>query len=305
MAQSTTIAPVRDAPLADDVEDVRVGEVAAWILRPEEPPRTAVLMAHGFSMTRHDGLLPYARALRDAGHLVVAFDHRHLGDSGGERRQRFRPAEQRADWLAVADRLRRAEPALAGRIVLWGFSFSGGHVVRLAREMPGVVASLVLCPFLDGFARVLSTPLSTSAWILPQALADLAGSHRTIPVTGPPGSRGAMTLPGEAEGFAASAAASPFGSPWQDAISPGVFATVAMHRPNRHAARITTPIWVGLGERDVSVSNAAVRELARKAPRGELHTYDVDHFEPFYDPEAIRTISADQVAFLERVLPKD
>ncbi|CAB4903156.1 unannotated protein [freshwater metagenome] len=301
MSSSATIVTDRDAPAE---EDVRIGEVAAWILRPPEPPRTVVLMAHGFSMTRHDGLLPYARALRDAGHLVVVFDHRHLGDSGGEPRQRFRAAEQRADWHAVAARVRREEPALAGRIVLWGFSFSGGHVVRLARELPGVVASMVLCPFVDGFARVLSTPLSTSAWILPQALADLGGRHRTIPVTGPPGARGAMTLPGEQEGFAAAAAASPAGSPWQDAISPGVFASVAFHRPVRHAARITTPLWVGLGERDVSVSNAAVRELARKAPRGELHTYDADHFEPFYDPEIAGTISADQVAFLERVAPE-
>lgn len=280
-------------------EDVRIGEVATWVLRPDGPARSCVLMAHGFSMTRHDGLLPYARALRDAGHLVLVFDHRHLGDSGGEPRQRFRAAEQRADWHAVAAWARAHEPEAAARTVLWGFSFSGGHVVRLAGELPGVVASIVLCPFVDGLARVLATPLSTSAWILPRAALDLAGRDVTVPVTGPPGSRGAMTLPGEAEGFAASAVA---GSPWRDEISPGVFLTVATHRPFRGAKRLWTPLWVGLGERDITVSARAIRLLARRARRGELHAYDVDHFEPFHG-DAWRRVAADQVEFLDRVLP--
>ena len=40
-------------------------------------------MAHGFSLTRHDGLAAYAEALAAAGAHVVVFDHRYLGDSGG------------------------------------------------------------------------------------------------------------------------------------------------------------------------------------------------------------------------------
>lgn len=108
-----------------------------------------------------------------------------------------------------------------------------------------------------------------------------------------------MTLPGEAEGFAASAQD---GSPWRDEISPGVFLTIALHRPHRKAASIPTPLWVGLGDRDITVSAPAVRKLAERAPRGELHRYDVDHFEPFH-ADTWRTIAADQVAFLERVVP--
>ncbi len=299
MGTTTARRDGRDAGEGLPEEDVRIGEVAAWVLRPDGPARSAVLMAHGFSMTRHDGLLPYARALRDAGHLVVVFDHRHLGDSGGERRGRFRAAEQREDWHAVAAWARAEEPEAARRIVLWGFSFSGGHVVRLCTEIPGVEAALVLCPFLDGLARVLATRPTTAAWVLSRAVVDVAGRHVTIPVTGPPGARGAMTLPGEAEGFAASASPD---SPWRDAISPGVFLTVALHRPHRRAGDVRVPLWVGLGERDITVSAKAVRRLAERAPRGELHAYDVDHFEPFHT-DAWRRIAGDQVAFLDRVLP--
>jgi hypothetical protein len=40
-------------------------------------------MAHGFSLTRHDGLPPYAERLVATGAAVLVFDHRHLGDGPG------------------------------------------------------------------------------------------------------------------------------------------------------------------------------------------------------------------------------
>lgn len=43
---------------------------------------------------------------------------------------------------------------------------------------------------------MLGTAPKLIAWILPRALADLAGHHYLIPVTGQPGTKGAMTLPG-------------------------------------------------------------------------------------------------------------
>jgi hypothetical protein len=43
-------------------------------------------MPHGFSLTRHDGLAAYAEHLAEAGAAALVFDHRYLGDSGGEPR---------------------------------------------------------------------------------------------------------------------------------------------------------------------------------------------------------------------------
>lgn len=181
--------------------------------------------------------------------------------------------------------------------MLWGYSFSGGHAVTLAAEDAGIAATMVLCPFVNGLARVLSTPPRDSAWILPRALADALGRHTTIPVTAEPGAHGAMNLEGEARGFAA--VVSP-NSPWRNSISPGLFSTLATHRPLRLAPRIAHPLWVGLGERDISVDSASVERLAREAPSGELHRYGVDHFEPFTAEWPAR-IAADQIAFLRRL----
>lgn len=253
-------------------------------------------MAHGFSLTRHDGLPPYAERLAEAGAAVLVFDHRHLGDSGGEPRQRFRTREQREDWrnaVAFARSLDRVDP---GRIVLWGFSFSGSHVVETALADPGIAAVLALCPMVDGLARALATPPALSAWLTPRALADQLGRHNLVPVTAQPGEHAAMTLPGEADGFFA---AVPGGSPWRNEISPAVFLSVATIRPVRKAGRLRVPLWVGLGERDVSVSSRAVQKLAQRAPQGELHRYPYDHFGAFLGEGPAR-VAADQINFLRR-----
>lgn len=255
-----------------------------------------VVMAHGFSMTRGDGLAVYAEAFAHAGAHVLVFDHRHLGDSGGQPRQRFRAAEQREDWRNAVAYVRGFDEVDAGRVALWGFSFSGGHITRLLVDGLDAAAAMVLCPFVDGVPRVLATDPRTIAWILPRALADLAGRHNLIPVSGQPGTKAAMTFPGEADGFVASRHA---GSQWRNEISPGLFATVALSRPVVRARRIRVPLWVGRCADDVSVDARAVGRLAQRAPQAELHDFPGDHFAPFHGdgPEAIAT---SQVAFLRR-----
>jgi len=105
-----------------------------------------------------------------------------------------------------------------------------------------------------------------------------------------------MALPGEADGFHASV---PEGSPWRNEISPAVFLTVSLHRPVARARRLAMPVWVGLGEADVSVSRKAVQRLAERAPSGELHRYPYDHFGAFLG-EGPQRVAGDQIDFLRR-----
>ena len=271
---------------------------AAWHYAPRTPGATGtcVVMAHGFSLTRHDGLPHYAEALAAAGAHVVVFDHRYLGDSGGTPRQRFRRGAQLEDWGNAVAFARTLDGVASERIVLWGFSFSGGHAVTLAAGRDDIAAAIVLCPFVDGLRRALGTPPRLSAWIIPRGLAEVAGRDRLIPVTGQPGTHAAMALPGEADGFARTV---PDGSPWRYEISPAIFLTVATIRPVNKAGKVSCPLWVGLGDRDISVHGPAVERLAARAPHGELHRYDSDHFDGFHGALAAH-IAADQVAFLTR-----
>jgi pimeloyl-ACP methyl ester carboxylesterase len=269
-------------------------DVAAWHYGGAGD--ACVVMAHGFSLTRHDGLDVYAQAIAAAGPRVLVFDHRYLGDSGGMPRQHFSKRAQLEDWRNAVAHARGLDGVDPGRIVLWGYSFAGGHVTTLAAEDPRLAAVIALCPFVNGVPRLLRTTPAGAAWLLPRALLSLAGSQVRIPVTGPPGSHAAMTLPGEADGFARTVTAS---SPWRNEIAPGVFATVAFHRPLARAGRVRCPVWVGAGERDVSVDFKSAEKYAARAPRGEFHRYPYDHFEPFYGDGPAR-IAADQIDFLRR-----
>lgn len=287
------------SPVREDVEIESDGaRLAAWFYpaHTTQPSAPCVVMGHGFSMTRADGLEEYAERFAAAGVHVLVFDHRYLGDSGGEPRQRFRIGHQQRDWRHAVAYARTRPEVDAASIVLWGYSFAGGHVAALLARGLDVRAAMVLCPFADGLARVLATPLSLVAWIVPRALLDVLGRHRTIPVTGPPGSHGAMTLPGESDGFAASRRP---GSRWRNEISPGVFLTVGLFRPVAGARRIPTPLWVGRCADDITVSATAVARLAERAPRGELHEFAGDHFAPFTG-ESTETVVASQVEFLRR-----
>ena len=71
---------------------------AGWLYWPSavasDETVPCVVMAHGFSLTRHDGLPYYAERFSQAGYAVLLFDYRYLGDSAGQPRQRIRISEQ-------------------------------------------------------------------------------------------------------------------------------------------------------------------------------------------------------------------
>jgi fermentation-respiration switch protein FrsA (DUF1100 family) len=280
-------------------QDIKIasGEssLAAWLVVPDAPgPHPCVVMGQGFSMTRRDGFAPYAEAFLAAGVAVLAFDYRYFGDSGGVPRQRFSARAQRQDWRAAVAFARADERIDAGKVIAWGFSFGGGFVVETALRDTTLAAAIVLCPFVNGLPRVLGTPPALTAWILPKAIANALGRHVLIPVTAEPGGHGALTKPGERRGFVACA---PPESMWRNEVTPSIFLTVGAFRPVAKARRVSQPLWVGRGDRDVTTHNPSVNRLAERAPRGELHAYDADHFEVFARPLAER-VAADQVAFL-------
>src|SRR3954462_13228881 len=129
---------------------------AAWLYRPDAVagPAPCVVMAHGFTATRGDGLPAYAERFAAAGLAVVLFDYRHFGRSTGEPRQLLDIGRQLDDYRAAVAFARSLPGVDAGRIALWGTSFSGGHVLTLAAEDHGIAAAVAQVPFADGVATV-------------------------------------------------------------------------------------------------------------------------------------------------------
>ena len=74
---------------------------------------------------------------------------------------------------------------------------------------------------------------------------------------------------------------------------------IPFYSPGRKATDITAPTLVQLAKRDDVTPYAKAQRIVARIPRGEVHSYDCSHFEPYLDPH-FDGIVADQIAFLDR-----
>jgi len=144
---------------------------AAWLYRPSgvQQDLPCVVMSHGFSLTRHDGLTAYAETLVNAGAVVLVYDHRHIGDSGGSPRQFISTLRQLQDRRAAIAFARDLDAVHPEKIVVWGYSLSGGSAVAAAASDERIAGAILMFPFLDGRARlatILRSYPSRLPWLL-------------------------------------------------------------------------------------------------------------------------------------------
>lgn len=278
---------------------------AAWLYRPEDADGAVpcVVMAHGFSATRADGLPPYAERFAAAGMAVLLFDYRHFGDSEGEPRQLLDIKRQQADYEAAIAYARSLDGIDPDKIALFGSSFSGGHVVAVAARDPRIAAVVAQAPFADGISAVLAVPPRNAARGVAQGIVDLLGAlagrrPRLIPAVGEPGTFAVMTAPEAARGFASIVAPQ---SKWRNEVGARIMLRVGLYRPVAAASRLSCPLLVCVCDRDETTPPAPAVRLAERAPRGELVRYPIGHFDIYTGADFERAV-AGQTAFLERHL---
>jgi len=281
--------------------------IAAWLYRPDEGDDAGavpcVVMAHGFSATRRDALPSYAERFAAAGFAVLLFDYRGFGDSGGAERQVIDVRRQHEDYEAAIGFARGLDGIDAGRIALFGSSFSGGHVVSIASRHPEIAAVIAQVPFADGLAQLRATPPKVGLRGTVDGIRDQVAAWRGRPPVmiapvGPSGSYAVMTAPEAEPGFASITGS---GSLWRNAVGARVMLQVGRYRPVAKAANVRCPLLVQVGDSDQTTPPAPAVKMAQRAPRGELLRYPVGHFEP-YTGEPFERFVSDQIAFLTRVL---
>ena len=134
---------------------------AAAVFRPEgmQGDVPVVVMAHGFGTPRAVALYVYAEEFARNGYAVMVFDYRYFGESEGEPRQLLHIAKQLEDWRRVLDFARSLEGIDPDRIIAWGTSFAGGHVLSLAGSGERFAAVVAQVPHVSGPAAVKATGL--------------------------------------------------------------------------------------------------------------------------------------------------
>ncbi|WP_435747185.1 alpha/beta hydrolase [Nocardioides sp. SYSU DS0663] len=262
--------------------------------------RPVVVMAHGLAGTKDSGLEPFARGLAEAGLDVLAFDYRGFGTSGGSPRQTVSMAGQLEDYraaMAAAARLPGVDP---DRLVLWGVSLAGGHVLAAAAGRPDVAAAVALTPLVDGLAAGrLALAHHRPGSILRSTVEGVrsrVSGGRIMPVVARPGELGALTLEGAYEDYLAIA-----GPSWRNEVDASIGLELGGHRPIRTAKEVRCPLLVQIADFDRSAPPHAAAKAAFKA-RAEVRHYPCDHFDVYPGKQWFDAVLAHQVSFLVRHL---
>lgn len=267
--------------------------------------RPVVVMAHGLAGTKDSGLAPFATALAAAGLDVFVFDYRGFGASGGHPRQTVSVSGQQEDYRAAMTAAGKQPGVDADRIVLWGVSLAGGHVLAAAVGREDVVAVVSLTPLVDGRAAgrhaLASHPKSALAKsTLAGVRSKVAGVRGKAPVmmavVGKSGDLAALTLDGLSEDYLALA-----GPTWRNEIDATVGLELGSHRPITWAKKITCPLLVQIADFDRSAPPQSAAKAAFKG-RAEVRHYPCDHFDVWPGKDWFDATVAHQVSFLTRHL---
>lgn len=264
--------------------------------------RPCVVMAHGFGATKDAGLEPFAERFQAAGADVIVFDYRGFGTSAGDTRQDVNHLAHRQDYASVIALARTLDGVDPDRIVLWGSSYSGGHVIAVAAKDSRICGVISQGAAMDGLAAVLmilgyAGPLQLVKLTV-HALRDVVGTPlrrapHLIPIVGPPGSLAAITSADGESGYRTI-----MGPTFRNEMRARGILRILINRPVAVAARLRMPVFLAIAAKDTIAPVSAVEKVARKIA-GPVHVerFDVGHFD-IYTGEVFEKSVAAQVEFL-------
>jgi fermentation-respiration switch protein FrsA (DUF1100 family) len=290
---------------------VKGTQVSGWLFLPANlsTPVPCIVMAHGLGATKALGLDAYAIRFQEAGFAVLAFDYRHLGESGGEPRQLVWIPYQQADYAAAINYARGLKEIDPARIALWGTSLSGGHVVVTAAGDSKIACVSAQVPLLDGEAGgrevVRRLGLGHILWMsFGHALRDMVRSwlglspHR-IPLVGKPGTVAVMADAGAWDTF--------------ERLAPDDFVNQACarilirmdkYRPLNYLDKVDCPVLLQFCDLDIANPPSLIHDAEKRlGDRAEIIRYPIDHFDVYLGNNYERA-AKDQLEFFKKHLKK-
>jgi uncharacterized protein len=263
-------------------------------------------MGHGFGATREMRLDAYAERFARWGFAALVFDYRGFGDSAGEPRRVLDIGMQHQDWRAAVAHARALPDIDTQRVVAWGSSFGGGHVLHLAAEDHDLAAVIAQVPHVSGPASAFSASPRQTLRLVVAAFRDQIGAlfgrpPYRVAAVGKPGALAMMTSP-DAYPLAERLAGDNIDKFLREnEVAARIALRLPFYSPGTHGSRITAPTLVQVAKRDVVTPVRVALKGAKRIPGAEIHTYDCSHFEPYLEPH-FEAVVCDQIAFLTRAL---
>ncbi|UZJ55528.1 hypothetical protein CBS101457_004848 [Exobasidium rhododendri] len=266
--------------------------------------RPAIVLAHGLGAVKEMRLDAYSETFSAEGYICVAFDYRCSGASTGKPAGLVDVEMQLEDWRVVIEYVRSLPSVDPTRIGIFGSSFGGGNVIRVAARDPTIKAVISQCPFTSGF----HSTLTTGVWAMPGLLSlgvrdNLFGTDDDpvlVPLIGPPNSAALMNAPDAVSG---STALLPPGYVHKQAIPARFTLQIPFMRPGAYAKLIKAPIFFAICGRDTVAPAGPTLSYAKTAQKPTIQWYeDMGHFD-IYLGEAYKRATKDYIQFLRKNLP--
>ncbi len=286
-------------------------ECAVRIYRPssdQDAPIPVIVMAHGFGAVRALRLYAYAEQFAAAGYAVAVFDYRGFGDSAGTPRQLLDVAMQHQDWRAALAYARTLPGIDAEKVVAWGTSFGGGHVISVAGQGEALAAIIAQVPHVSGPAAVRATGLRSSLRVAGPGIRDLFGAWTGrqplyVKSAGRPGETGVMTTPDAVPGMKALITESGLKEgDYPVTVAARVVLKIGFYSPKRWAGGVRCPALVQIVDADAVTPRKVAEATAARMSQPTVRVYSGAHFDPYVEP-LFTTVIADQLAFLRQHVP--
>lgn len=266
-----------------------------------KPP--IIIMGHGLGSIREMRLPAFAERFVEAGYACLTFDYRHFGNSDGEPRQLLDIKKQLQDWNSSLAYVRSRDDVDHQKIIIWGTSFGGGHVLTTAAKDHRIAAVISQCPFTDGLASGLAMSPITSVQVTALAITDRIGSWLgakpiMIKSAGEPHSAALMTAEDCKQGYLQLV---PPHSTFRNYVAARFALDILTYYPGKLIPKIQCPILFCICETDSVAPAKPTLKYAKEAANKEIKIYKEGHFD-IYVNDGFEKVIHDQINFLNRVI---
>lgn len=259
---------------------------SAWLYLPVTDKKCPIIvMAHGMGGTREMRLYEYAERFAAVGYACFLFDYRNYGASDGNKRQLINARMQLEDWKNAIEHIKKDSRVDGEKLLLFGSSFSGGHVIWLSAHRTDVKGTVAQCPYTDTMAtvKIVSLPyiLKRAPYVIGDLLSCLTGYHPVMLKL--------STYTGTGELAFMEADEETTKKFIEDAqfINEAPARTLlefVKYSPGKYFGKINTPIYVAACTKDNLAPADKTIQLAKKAKNSICKEYDCGHFEIYIEP---------------------
>ncbi|KAF8512482.1 alpha/beta-hydrolase [Gautieria morchelliformis] len=278
---------------------------------PRHGPYPVIILAHGLSANKLLALDAYAARYAEEGYASVVFDYRRWGMSDGTPRHILRISEQLEDYRSVISWTQQLPEFDSKRIIIWGTSFSGGHILQLASEQDhDIVAAMCQCPYtgtarsnhgLRGSFAAFGNLVKLVSFAVADVVRQSVGmSPLYCKAASDPGGGGILTVPGALQGYT-SLVKDPSHLP--NEINASCIFQVSQYNPHSMATSITCPLLLVIPEADNICSTPGALKVASGAQRCEVVRTEGGHFDVYPGHKGFDRAVHAQLEFMRRHVP--